>query len=308
LSSKNKNTLNGSKEDSFMVLLKGSDLASRIEEEISREIDQNDIQPKLVAVLMSEDSASQTYVNLKKEACERVGIESDIVKIDPDKDEEVLISKLEKLNQDDSVDGILVQLPLPKQVSEQKVFRKISPEKDVDGFNPLNVGRLVQNDPRFVPATPKAVKRILKEYGYSFSGKHVVIVNRSNVVGKPLANMLVQNNPDDNATVTICHINTENLEEHTKRADILVTAVGKPGLITSEMVKENSVVIDVGIKRIEDEEGNLKELRGDVSFEGVKDKVESITPVPGGVGPMTVSMLLENTLEAAKMRQDMNGE
>jgi len=277
-------------------VIDGNEIASRVREEVASEVESLKRTPKLVAVLMSDDPASETYVRMKREAADEVGMDNETVRIDPDASEEELLSTIENLNNDPEVDGILVQLPLPDHVDEGSALEAVTPEKDVDGFHPLNKGLLLEGNPRFVPATPVGVVRMLREHGVELEGKHVVVVGRSDIVGKPLASLLVSR--DVNATVTVCHSRTEALEDHTRSADIVVAAVGIPEFVTPEMVSEGVVVVDVGINRVDDE------LLGDVEYEGVAEKAKAITPVPGGVGPMTVASLLENTLEAARLRSE----
>jgi len=277
-----------------MELIDGDEISARVRNEVANEVDRMVGTPKLVAVLMSDDPASETYVRMKRQAADEVGIDSETVRIDPEASEDELLDTVAELNRDDDVDGILVQLPLPDHVSEERALEAVAPEKDVDGFHPFNKGLLMEGRPRFVPATPKGVVRMLREHGVELEGQHVVVVGRSDIVGKPLASLLASR--DVNATVTVCHSRTEDLEEHTRAADILVAAVGVPEFVTAEMVDEGVVVVDVGINRVDDE------LVGDVAFEEVSEKSSAITPVPGGVGPMTVASLLENTVEAARIR------
>lgn len=277
------------------VLLDGKMLAERLRKEISQEtvefIEKTGIQPHLVVVIVGSNPASMTYVRNKKKSCEAVGFKSTIIELPESTTEELLLSKIEELNEDRSVHGILVQLPLPHHISEEKVIQSISIEKDVDGFHPYQVGALVSGMNCLKPCTPAGVIELLKEYQIEMEGRHAVIVGRSHIVGKPLIQLLL----DENATVTVCHSRTENLEFFTKRADILIVAIGRPCFITTDMVKEGAVVVDVGINRLES-----GKLVGDVDFEAVAPKVDYITPVPGGVGPMTITMLLWNTLKATK--------
>lgn len=277
-----------------MDVIDGEEISSRVREEVADEVAGMDRIPKLVAVLMSDDPASETYVRMKREAADEVGIDSETVQIDPEAPEDELLSTVAELNDDDSVDGILVQLPLPDHVSKERALEAVAPEKDVDGFHPFNKGLLLEGRPRFVPATPKGVVRMLREHGVELEGANVVIVGRSDIVGKPLAALLFSR--DANATVTVCHSRTKNVEEHTRAADIVVAAVGVPEFVTADMVSEGAVVVDVGINRVDDE------LLGDVAYDEVAEKASAITPVPGGVGPMTVASLLENTVEAARVR------
>lgn len=248
--------------------------------------------PGLAAVLVGDDPASQIYVRNKRKACENVGIYSEEHTLPSETTEEELLELVNKLNNDDKIHGILVQLPLPDQINETNILRTVSPLKDVDGFHPENVGRLVEGNPRFISCTPFGIIKMLDYYNIEIKGKEAVIVGRSNIVGKPVSLLLLHRH----ATVTICHSRTRDLEEVTRRADILVAAIGRANFITEDMVNEGVVVIDVGINR--NEEGKLT---GDVDFDRVKEKASYITPVPGGVGPMTITMLLWNTLESARL-------
>jgi len=277
-----------------MEVIDGEEISSRVREEVTDDVARMDRTPKLVAVLMSDDPASETYVRMKREAAEEVGIDSKTVHIEPDAPEDELLSTVAELNDDETVDGILVQLPLPDHVSKERAIEAVAPEKDVDGFHPFNKGLLLEGRPRFVPATPKGVVRMLHEHGVDLEGEHVVVVGRSDIVGKPLAALLFSR--DVNATATVCHSRTEDLEQHTRAADIVVAAVGVPEFVTADMVSEGVVVVDVGINRVDDE------LVGDVAYDEVAEKASAITPVPGGVGPMTVASLLENTVESARLR------
>lgn len=247
--------------------------------------------PGLAVIIAGNNPASRIYVNNKKKACEICGFNSYEYALEENTDEKELLALIEKLNKDDSIDGILCQLPLPSHIDENKVIDAISPEKDVDGFSPVNVGNLVAGKPCFAPCTPAGVVEMLKYEGIEISGKHCVIVGRSNIVGKPAALLMLR----ENATVTICHSRTKNLTEEIRRADIVIAAIGKANFITADMVKEGAVVIDVGINRLEN-----GKVTGDVDFESVKEKAAAITPVPGGVGPMTITMLMKNTLESWK--------
>lgn len=244
-------------------------------------------------ILVGDDKASQTYVNSKEKACKACGIRSLKYTLETNTSESALIDLIQSLNENDEVDGILVQLPLPKHIDENKILEKISCEKDVDGFHAVNVGRLVSGLDGFVPCTPCGIMRLFKEYGIEVSGKNAVVIGRSNIVGKPMANLLL----NANATVTVTHSKTQNLAKITKDADIIVVAIGKPNFLKADMVKNSTVVIDVGINRLEN-----NKLVGDVDFENVANKCSFITPVPGGVGPMTIAMLLKNTIKSAKNR------
>lgn len=250
--------------------------------------------PKLSVILVGNDGASQSYVRSKKKAAEKIGMISEIVHLSEDTSEEDVLSELERLNNDDSVSGILVQVPLPKQVSEQKVLEAINPEKDVDGFHPSNIGKLYIDEQTFVPCTPLGIMEILKHADIDIEGKNAVVIGRSHIVGQPVSKLLLQ----QNATVTILHSRSKDMASFIKEADIVVSAVGKPELVTKDMVKEGSVIIDVG--NTPDENGKLK---GDVAFDEVKEVASAITPVPGGVGPLTITMVLNNTLLAEKMRR-----
>ncbi|MGW9856466.1 methylenetetrahydrofolate dehydrogenase (NADP+) / methenyltetrahydrofolate cyclohydrolase [Staphylococcus hominis] len=250
--------------------------------------------PKLSVILVGNDGASQSYVNSKKKAAEKIGMISEIVHLDEDTSEKDVLKELNRLNNDDSVSGILVQVPLPKQVSEQKILEAINPEKDVDGFHPSNIGKLYIDEQTFVPCTPLGIMEILKHADIDLEGKNAVVIGRSHIVGQPVSKLLLQ----ANATVTILHSRTQDMRNHLKNADVIISAVGKPGLVTKDDVKEGAVIVDVG--NTPDENGKLK---GDVEFEEVKEVAGSITPVPGGVGPLTITMVLNNTLLAEKMRR-----
>ena len=278
-------------------ILDGKQVAQKVEEDLITEVnnlEEEGITPGLTVVLVGNDPASQVYVSYKEKACERVGINSDVIDLSQNISQDELLSEIEALNQDDDVDGILVQLPLPDHIDQEEVIKSIAPSKDVDGFHPENVGELVtQGRMDLAPCTPKGIMKVLAEYNIEIEGKEAVIVGRSNIVGKPMSNMLLANN----ATVTVCHSRTEDLAAHTSRADILIAAVGRKEFITADMVKEGAVVVDVGINRTDDG------LVGDVEFEAVRDKAAAITPVPGGVGPMTIATLLENTITACEQRR-----
>ncbi|MBL9123277.1 MAG: bifunctional methylenetetrahydrofolate dehydrogenase/methenyltetrahydrofolate cyclohydrolase FolD [Planctomycetaceae bacterium] len=279
-------------------ILNGQELAQQIQAEIRDEviefIENNSVTPCLAAVLVGENPASEVYVRNKRRACEATGIDSQLHRLPATAATDDLLELVKTLNKDDAVHGILVQLPLPPQIVEARVLQAVNPRKDVDVFHPENVGRLMQGRPRFLPCTPQAVQELLIRSGIDTRGQHVVVVGRSDIVGKPLAVMLMQRGPGADATVTVCHSRTRNLAEMTRQADILVAAIGQPKFITAEMVRPGAVVIDVGINRIE------TGLVGDVDFESVKEIASAITPVPRGVGPLTVTMLLKNTLAAAR--------
>jgi len=251
--------------------------------------------PGLAAVLIGDNKASEIYVTNKKKACEKANFYSEIHKLGQDVSEREVYELLDKLNNNTKIDGILVQLPLPDHLDENKILQKISPDKDVDGFHPLNYGELMAGQEKIIPATPLGIINLLEKYDIKISGSNAVVVGRSKIVGRPVAALLTNRN----ATVTICHSKTKDLEDHCKKADILITAVGKPGLIKSNFVKDNAAVIDVGITKINGE------IKGDVDFESVKNCVGFITPVPGGVGPMTIALLLQNTLKLSELHQNV---
>jgi methylenetetrahydrofolate dehydrogenase (NADP+)/methenyltetrahydrofolate cyclohydrolase len=262
---------------------------------------QRGIQPGLAVILAGDDPASQSYVKSKAKACAEIGIYSVDNRLPAEISEEELLSRIEQFNRNERVHGILVQLPLPEHIDEMRVLMAISPEKDVDGFHPVNVGKMVIGQRCFLPCTPHGIVQMLVRSGVQLEGAEVVIVGRSNIVGKPLANLLIQKSRLGNATVTVCHTKTRNLAEHVQRADIVIAAAGRPRTITAEMVREGAVVIDVGVNRVEDPAAkNGYRLVGDVDFESVQQKASMITPVPGGVGPMTITMLLYNTVESAE--------
>jgi methylenetetrahydrofolate dehydrogenase (NADP+)/methenyltetrahydrofolate cyclohydrolase len=284
------------------AILDGKKLAKQIRDELRDEvvdfIENNAEVPTLAAVLVGSDPASEVYVRNKVTACEQVGMQSRLFRLGADTTQDEMLSLVAKLNKakEEPIHGILVQLPLPKQIDVSRVLHAVSPLKDVDGFHPENVGRLVQGNPRFLPCTPFGIQQLLVRSGIETVGRHVVVVGRSETVGKPMALMLMQRGAGADATVTVCHSKTRNLGEITRQADILIVAIGQPRFITAEMVKPGAAVIDVGIHRTE------SGLVGDVDFAGVSQVAGHITPVPGGVGPLTVTMLLVNTLEAARKR------
>lgn len=283
-------------------IIDGNAVASEIRTEIAdcvETLEDGGVTPGLATVLMSDDPASDTYVSMKQQDCEEVGINGIHVEIDPDAPAEELFDTIDRLNDDPEVHGILVQLPVPDHVAKRDVIRAITPEKDVDGFHPENVGRLVAGDARFKPCTPHGVQKLLAAYDIETEGADVVIVGRSDIVGKPLANLFVQKAPQGNATTTICHSRTENLEAKTSSADILVAAAGVPEFIDGSMLQSGATVIDVGVNRVDADTEKGYELVGDVEYESAKEIAGAITPVPGGVGPMTRAMLLYNTVAAA---------
>jgi methylenetetrahydrofolate dehydrogenase (NADP+) / methenyltetrahydrofolate cyclohydrolase len=266
------------------------------------ELKKKGIVPGLGVILVVEDPASKSYVTAKEKACGEIGIFSDDNHIPAQTTQKDLLALVDRMNHDPKINGILVQLPLPKHMKEAEVLLAINPDKDVDGFHPVNVGKMVVGEKAFLPCTPHGVLQLLIRSGVKLEGADVVIVGRSNIVGKPLANMLIQKSPTGNATVTVCHTKTRNIAEYTRRADIVIAAAGHRNTITADMVKDGVVVIDVGVNRIEDcsKKAGFR-LVGDVDFDAVKEKASLITPVPGGVGPMTITMLLYNTVQSAKM-------
>ena len=286
-------------------LISGADVSSSIYGELKERIAalrKKGVIPGLAVVLVGEDPASQVYVRMKGRKCEELGMHSVTAVMPSDTTEKELLDKVAELNNDDGIHGFLVQLPLPKHIDEDKIINAIDPRKDVDGFHPVNVGKMLIGEPMFLPATPAGIQQMLIRNDIGVAGKHVVVVGRSNIVGKPIAAMLMQKGKGADATVTVVHSRTKDLAEHTKRADILIVAIGKPRFITKDMVKEGAVVIDVGTNRIDDpasEKGSR--LVGDVDFDNVKERTSAITPVPGGVGPMTICMLMSNTVTAAEM-------
>jgi methylenetetrahydrofolate dehydrogenase (NADP+)/methenyltetrahydrofolate cyclohydrolase len=286
-------------------IIDGRALAETIRAEIKKEADQlkaeKSITPGLAVVLVGENPASQVYVRMKKRACEKLGFHSEVHTYPADISQKEVLKKIDELNKDPKIHGILVQLPLPDHIDEQTVLLAIDIAKDVDGFHPINVGKLAQGLEGFVPCTPYGIQEMLIREGTQIEGSHVVVVGRSNIVGKPIAFLLMQKNKRGNATVTVCHSRTKNLPEVTRQADILIAAIGRPEFITADMVKEGATVIDVGVNRVDapDTEKGYR-LAGDVVFDEVKEVAGAITPVPGGVGPMTITMLLHNTLIAAK--------
>jgi len=290
-----------------MILLDGKTTSNTIKEEIAQEVTKLKAEgkktPHLAAVLVGNDGASMTYVNSKVKSCERVGFKSTLVKLDASISEETLLQEIKKLNLNDDIDGFIVQLPLPNHIDEQKVILAVNPDKDVDGFHPMNVGKMALNLPTFLPATPFGILELLDRYNVETSGKHVVVIGRSHIVGEPMSILLAQKRKQGNATVTLTHSRTKNLDEITRQADIIVAALGIPEFLTGDMVKDDVVIIDVGITRVDDAtKVRGYRLAGDVDFESVSKKASYITPVPGGVGPMTIAMLLKNTLLACSKK------
>lgn len=275
-----------------MKIIDGKAISENIQEQIKSEVEKLDIKPGLAVILVGEDSASQVYVNNKEKMCKKLGINSFVYRLPKETSEEELLNLIDSLNKNDDINGILLQHPVPSHIDEMKAFNKIDPNKDVDGFNIINRGKLAVGEDAFVACTPLGVIEMLKYENIEIKGKHCVILGRSNIVGKPLYELMLK----ENATVTVCHSKTKNLSEICKTADILVVAIGKPKFVTDDMVKEGAVVIDVGINRIDGK------LIGDVDFENVSKKTSFITPVPGGVGPMTMAMLMKNVLKATKLK------
>jgi methylenetetrahydrofolate dehydrogenase (NADP+)/methenyltetrahydrofolate cyclohydrolase len=290
-----------------MTLLDGKQLSNDIKNEIAQTVSEmkqrGEKVPHLAAVLVGDDGASQTYVNSKVKACERIGFDSTLVRMPATTSEEELLAKINTLNNDPDIDGFIVQLPLPDQIDEDKVLMAVDPDKDVDGFHPTNFGKMAQGLESFIPATPAGIMEMLRRYQIDTQGKHVVVIGRSNIVGRPMSILLSQKGNPGNCTVTLTHSRTKDIESFTREADIIVSALGIPGFVKAPMVKEGVVVIDVGITRVPDDtrpRGYV--IKGDVDFDGVSQKASYITPVPGGVGPMTIAMLLTNTLLARKRR------
>ena len=291
------------------VIIDGKQVATDIRAELEAQVRQlkaeKGIVPGLAVVLVGQDPASQSYVTAKEKACSEIGIYSDDNRLPAETSEADLLALISKLNVDPKIHGILVQLPLPKHIDESRVILAIAPEKDVDGFHPVSVGKMVIGEKTFLPCTPHGVLQLLLRSGVKLDGAEVVVVGRSNIVGKPLANLLLQKSPYGNATVTICHTRTKDLAAHTLRADIVIAAAGRPKTITADMIRPGAVVIDVGVNRVADASAkNGYRLVGDVDYLPVKEKASLITPVPGGVGPMTITMLLANTVQAATMSAD----
>lgn len=286
-------------------ILDGKLISKQIQDEIAVEVKTLAVQgrkiPHLAAILVGNDGASETYVSAKVKACECVGFESTLVRLSETVSEKGLLDKIQELNNDKCIDGFIIQLPLPKHIDETKVLEAISPNKDVDGFHPQNVGRMVLNLPTYLPATPFGIMQLLKRYNIETSGKHCVVLGRSHIVGSPMSILMARNTAPGNCTVTLCHSRTKNLKEFTLKADILIVALGKPEFVTADMVKNGAVVVDVGITRVLSAKAkNGYRLVGDVNFNDVATKASFITPVPGGVGPMTIASLLVNTLKSSK--------
>lgn len=276
------------------VIIKGNEVAEKKRAQLTEEVvklKEQGIVPGLAVILVGEDPASRSYVKGKEKGCEQVGIYSELIELPETITEERLLAEIDRLNGDDRINGILVQLPLPKHIEEKAIIERISPEKDVDGFHPISVGRMMTGQDTFLPCTPHGIVELVKETNLDISGKHVVVIGRSNIVGKPVGQLFL----NENATVTYCHSKTKNIKELAKLADILIVAIGRPKMVTADYIKEGAVVIDVGVNRLE-----TGKLCGDVDFDNVLDIAGYITPVPKGVGPMTITMLLHNTVESAK--------
>lgn len=288
------------------MLLDGRKIATEIKLELAAEVASlkagGHRVPHLAAILVGNDGASETYVSAKGKACKEIGFDSTLVRLPRETTEQELLIHINAINDNDEIDGLIVQLPLPKHIDEQRIVQNISPRKDVDGFHPENVGKLVMGLPTFVSATPKGIMELLQRYGIETSGKHCVILGRSNIVGTPMANLLSRNTEPGNCTVTLCHSRSKGLADYTRSADILIAALGKPEFVKADMVKDGVVVIDVGITRVEDASSTSGyTLKGDVAFDEVAVKASYITPVPGGVGRTTIAALLQNTLLARKI-------
>ena len=288
-----------------MIILDGKKTSSDIKDELRKEVDElvssGVKKPHLAAILVGSNGASETYVGAKVKACDQVGFDSTLVRFNEDISELDLLNEINKINNNQNIDGLIVQLPLPNHIDELKVTQAINVEKDVDGFHPTNIGRMALNLPTYLPATPAGIMELLSRYNIKTSGKHCVVVGRSHIVGSPMSILMARNNIPGNCTVTLTHSRTKNLKEITRTADILIVALGKAQFINSEMIKDGACIIDVGINRVKSEKTKSGwKLLGDVDFDSVANICSSITPVPGGVGPMTIAMLLKNTLKSAK--------
>lgn len=293
-----------------MKLLDGKLISDQLIQQLSEEVkkitSQGGRKPHLAAILVGDDPASQTYVGAKVKACDAIGFGSTLIRLDKDTTQEQLMSYVHQFNNDKNVDGILVQLPLPKHLDESEVIYAIHPDKDVDGFHPISLGKMTLGEDTFVSATPQGIMLLLEQYNINTSGKHCVVIGRSNIVGTPMSILMSRNAQPGNCTVTICHSRTINLEDLCRQADIIIAAIGRPFFVKENMVKEGAIVIDVGINKIEDASKKSGfRLVGDVDFDAVKDKCSYITPVPGGVGKMTIAALMYNTLKAYKIREKM---
>ena len=290
-------------------IIDGNAVAALIREDLKTQIttlQNSGVTPGLATVLMSDDPASKTYVSMKQRDCEELGMNATDIVLDPTSSSEELFSVLDKLNSDSDVHGYLVQMPLPSHIPEQELLFHLDPMKDVDGFHPENVGLLVSGNPRYKPCTPHGIQKLLESINVDPSGKDIVVVGRSNIVGKPLANLLLQKSSGGNATVTICHSRTRDLANKTREADIIIAALGVPEFITGSMVSDGVIVIDVGVNRVDDDSEKGYHLAGDVEFDSVSKKAKAITPVPGGVGPMTRAMLMYNTVQAASLQSNIS--
>ncbi len=285
-----------------MKIIDGKSVSNLIKDEIKKEVDniisKGHRPPHLAAVLVGEDGASLTYVGSKVKSCQRIGFNSTLVKLSDDILESELLDKIQELNENDDIDGFIVQLPLPKHINEEKVLLAIDPNKDVDGFHPTNFGKMALNLPTFISATPYGIMELLDRYNVETSGKHTVVIGRSDIVGRPVSILMSRKSNPGNSTVTLAHSRTKNIKELTLQADIIISALGSPDFVTKDMVKDGVVIIDVGITRVKDDSKKGYKIVGDVDFENVSKKSSYITPVPGGVGPMTIAMLLKNTLQA----------
>ncbi|MBW1895434.1 MAG: bifunctional methylenetetrahydrofolate dehydrogenase/methenyltetrahydrofolate cyclohydrolase FolD [Deltaproteobacteria bacterium] len=285
-------------------LIKGGEVSKQIREEIAKEIadlkEKHGVTPGLATILVGDDPGSKVYVGQKEKACSNLGIYSERTDLPGDTSEAEVLGLVRKFNDDPKIHGILVQLPLPKQIDAERVIYAINPDKDVDCFHPVNVGKLMIGSGVFLPCTPHGIVELLRRSEIATDGKHVVVVGRSNIVGKPMVNLMLQPSPGGNATVTVCHTGTKDMAAYTRMADILIVAVGHPKTVTADMVKDGVVIVDVGVNRIGKTPEGKAILVGDVDFDSVQEKASAITPVPGGVGPMTITMLMKNTVEAAK--------
>ena len=292
-----------------MILLDGKRISNDIKEgiaiEVANLISEGRKKPHLAAILVGNDGASETYVNAKVKACNKAGFDSTLIRFNNNVSEKELLIEIEQINNNLDIDGLIVQLPLPNHIDEMKVTEAVNPSKDVDGFHPENIGRMVLNLAAYLPATPAGILELIKKYNIETSGKHCVVIGRSHIVGSPISILMARNNNPGNCTVTLTHSRTQNLKEITKTADILIVALGKAEFVTADMVKDGVCIIDVGVSRVKsDKTKSGWKLLGDVSYNEVKDKCSFITPVPGGVGPMTIAMLLRNTLIAAKSKSN----
>lgn len=290
-----------------MQILDGKKASQSIKDKLAIDVAQRAIEgkkiPHLAAILVGQNGASETYVAAKVKACEEAGFKSTLIRFEESISENKLLEKIHELNNNPDVDGILVQLPLPKHISDDEVINTIVPDKDVDGFHPVSIGKMVQGQPTFIPATPYGIMLLLEHYKIETKGKHAVVIGRSNIVGRPMSILLSGNSNPGNCTVTICHSNTKNLEEICRQGDIIVAALGRPDFVKADMVKEGAVVIDVGITRVADTTRKSGfRLKGDVDYENVSPRSSWITPVPGGVGPMTIAALLKNTYRSCEMK------